>query len=66
MKYKIEIWQYCSLSGLYESDDIEDIVKWYKSEWQDCYDDGGCTFEVYEYGRKLSFEESFDLGFFDD
>ena len=63
MKYKIEIWQYHSLSEIFESDNIDEVVRWYRSEWQYCYESGGCCFEVYEYGRQLSFEEEWDLGF---
>ena len=66
MKYKIEIWHYCSLADFFESDDIKEVVKWYRSEWKTCYDDGNCCFEVYEYGRQLSFDEVWELGFFND
>ena len=33
MKYRIEIWQYQNITETYESDNIEDILKWYKLYW---------------------------------
>ena len=64
MKYKIEIWQYGSITEIYESENIEDIVAWYKSNWEMCWDMGGCAFEVYENGKQLSFDEEYELGFY--
>lgn len=63
MKYKIEIWQWHSISETYESDNIEDILDWYKSNWLYCYEIGQCTFCVYENERELSFEEENSFGF---
>lgn len=62
--YKIEIWQYYSLTKSYESDNIKKILRWYKNKWQYCYDCGGCTFDVYEDGVELSFDEKYELGFY--
>ena len=64
MKYKIEIWQYHSLVETYESDNIEDILVWYESNWKWPYELGDCAFEIYKDGRNLSFEEENELGFF--
>lgn len=64
MKYRIEIWQYQNLAESYESDDIEDILKWYKTKWWWVYELGNCSFEVYENNRELSFEEGNKLGFY--
>ena len=63
MKYKIEIWQYHIIAETYESDDIKDILSWYRSHWQYTYDMGYCSFDVYENGRELSFEEELEFGF---
>lgn len=64
MKYKIEIWQYHNLTETYESNDIEDILSWYKSDWYYCYDMGGCSFNIYEDGKLLDFDEENKLGFY--
>lgn len=63
MKYKIEIWQWHSLTTTFESDNIEDVMDWYKAEWWYCYEMGNCSFSVYENDRELSFEEEAKLGF---
>lgn len=63
MKYKIEIWQWHSLTTTFESDNIEDVVDWYKAEWWWIYEMGDCSFSVYENDRELSFEEEAKLGF---
>ena len=65
MKYKIEIWQYHSITTTYESDDIEDVLLWYKAEWYMAYENGFCAFYIYEYDRPLSFDEEYELGFHD-
>lgn len=36
-KYKIEIWQYHSIVDTFESDNINEILEWYKEEWQAAY-----------------------------
>ena len=62
--YRIEIWQYHSLTETYESDSVEEILDWYKNNnWQYCYECGGCAFDVYKDGIELSFEEEYKLGF---
>ena len=65
MKYKIEIWQYHIIAETYESDDLTDILSWFRSEWLSAYDMGYCSFNVYEDGRELSFDELYGLGFYD-
>lgn len=65
MKYKIEIWQWRSIADTYESDNVKDVVDWYKTNWQGLYESGNCSFIVYECGRELSFEETFELGFYE-
>lgn len=63
MKYKIEIWRYLSVIDTYESDNIADLIKWYKTNWYYIYESGECSFIVYENGIELSFEEEYQLGF---
>lgn len=64
MKYKIEIWQYFNMTEFFESDNIQDILDWYKENWWGCYEIGGCSFTIYENDRELSFEEEYELGFY--
>ena len=65
MKYKIEIWQWFNMTDSYESDDIQDILSWYKTEgWYGVSENGLCSFGVYENGRELSFDEGYELGFY--
>ena len=64
MKYKIEIWQWQNITETFESDNIEDILEWYRVSWWWIYESGGCSFTVYENGRELSFEEENELGFY--
>lgn len=63
--YKIEIWQRGSLSDVYEADDIQDILAWFKWGWYITYDNGDCSFGVYKNGIRLSFDELNKLGFYD-
>lgn len=66
MKYKIEIWQWRKLVETYESDDIQNILSWYKTEgWYGAWDNDLCSFNVYEGERRLSFDEGYELGFYD-
>ena len=66
MKYKIEIWQWHDITEIYKSNNIKNILLWYKTEgWHDAYNNGLCCFYVYENGRELSFDEKDDLGFYD-
>jgi hypothetical protein len=65
MKYKIEIWQYHSVVETYESDDIEDVLQWYRCYWRWPYELGDCSFDVYKDGRILSWNEEYKLGFCD-
>lgn len=62
--YKIEIWQYHSIIETYENKDVKNVLKWYKENWQTCYDYGSCTFYLYKDDEELSFEKTNELGFF--
>ena len=46
--YKIEIWRYHSIEATYESNDINEVVKWYREEWQYAYEWGECSFSVFK------------------
>lgn len=65
MKYKIEIWQYHSVSDTYESNHIEDILGWYRLKWDYVYERGLCTFYVYEDCVEMTFDELYALGFYE-
>ena len=62
--YKIEILQYHSIVKAYKNEDVKNVLKWYIENWQTCYDYGGCTFYLYKDDKELSFDEKFELGFF--
>ena len=64
MRYKIEIWQWHSIVDTYESNDINEVLEWYKDEWKDCYDYGNCTFYMFDDNKELSFDEKHKLGFY--
>ena len=63
--YKIEIWQYHIIIETYKNKDVKNVLKWYKENWQTCYDYGNCTFYLYKDDEGLSFEETDELGFYD-
>ena len=65
MKYKIEIWQHGHITETYESEEISDILIWYKSKWWWIYEMDGCSFTIYKDDTELEFEEEAKLGFFD-
>lgn len=52
--YKIEIWQYHSISDEFSSDNLEEVKKWYFINWCGCYNSGGCTFYIYHNGEEKS------------
>lgn len=66
MKYKIEIWRFHSVVDVFEHHDINEILRWYKYNWQFVYDNGGCTFYLFKNDKKLTFDETHELGFYDD
>lgn len=65
MKYRIEIWIYHNLHTQFESNNIKKILKWYKQKWQVSYDFGNCTFYLFEDDKRLSFDDVYELGFYD-
>lgn len=65
MKYKIEIWRHHAIIDSFQSDYAQEVLEWYRREWQGFYDNGGCTFYLFKNSRVLSFEEEDSLGFFD-
>ena len=46
--YKIEIWRHHLNVDKYENNDVREVVKWFKEEWQYVNDCGGCAFYVYK------------------
>jgi hypothetical protein len=64
-KIKIEIWIYHRVVDTYESDDIKDVLKWFKKHWGICFDNGGCCFEVFDGEKRMTFEELYEAGFHD-
>lgn len=64
-KYRIEIWRYHAKIDTYESNDIKEILNWYKNNYQILYDYGGCAFDIYEDNKLLDFETEDKLGFYD-
>lgn len=64
MKYRIDIWQYGDISESYESDDIKDLVNWYKENWSTAYYIGECTMDIYKPREDIPYEEAVRLGFY--
>lgn len=62
--YKIEIWQRRSLVEVYEQDDIQNILAWFKWYWFDVSEKGDCAIYVYKNGIEMTFEELYELGFY--
>ena len=62
--YKIEIWQRRSIVEVYEADDIQNILAWFKWYWYGIHEEGGCSICVSKNGIEMSFEELWDLGFY--
>ena len=62
--YKIEIWQHRSLVEVYEADDIQNILAWFKWYWSGVHEEGGCAICVYKNGIELPFENLWELGFY--
>lgn len=63
--YKIEIWRFHVIHETYKSNNIKDILKWYRNNWKISYEYGNCYFEVYKNGKELSFDELEEIGFFE-
>ena len=73
--YKIEIWQRVGkdfrtkytykLIEVYEADDIQDILAWYKFYWYDVRDEGFGSIDVYKNGIPFEVHELWELGFYD-
>ncbi|MBR6523470.1 MAG: hypothetical protein IKT39_02525 [Clostridia bacterium] len=63
MKYKIEIWQHHHITATFESEDISEVLNWYKANWWWIYEMGDCSFTIYKGDAELTFEEENKLGF---
>ena len=64
MKYKIEIWRHHIIEDTTESDNIDDLVSWFKMNYAYAYENGDCCFEVYRDDVLIDFNERLNLGFF--
>lgn len=63
--YKIVIWQKQNITEVYENEDIQNILAWYKMYWHKHWKNGSCAFFVYRNGfEELSFDELYELGFY--
>lgn len=65
MKYKIEIWVHYNVVETYENNDINEVLNWYRNNWQLVDEKGECYVNVSKDNKVLSFEEKYDLGFYD-
>ena len=64
--YRIVIWQNQSISEVYENEDIQNILAWFKMYWYKHWDKGTCAFFVYRNGfEELEFDELYKLGFYE-
>ena len=64
MKYRLEIWQYHSLTTTYENNNIKKVLKWYRENWQGLFDYGYCTFYLFKNNKRLDFDKCYELGFY--
>lgn len=65
MKYKINIWQYHSIIDTYESNKVEEILKWYEENYKFIYEMDNCSFEVFKDNKILTFNQIYELGFYE-
>ena len=65
-KWKIDIWQFHSVVDTYESNDVNEVLKWFRQTWLWSYDNGNCSFVVYKNNKILTFDKVSDLGFYED
>lgn len=61
MKYRIEIWQYHSISETFETDDYNKLLEWYKTNWSWIYENGGCTFYIFEDDDEIDDDRKYDF-----
>ena len=64
MKYRINVWQYGRIIEDYYSNDVNEVVKWYRKNWADSYEVGNCTIEVYESDKDMLFNRAVACGFY--
>lgn len=63
MKYKINIWQYNSITDTYESDKIEEVLKWYEKNYKWTFENGECSFNILKDNEILTIKQEIELGF---
>lgn len=62
--YKIEIWRFHVIHETYKSNDIKDILKWFRENWVLTFSNEECHICVYKNNKELSFHELYELGFY--
>lgn len=62
--YKIEIWRFHIIYDTYTSNDIKDILKWFRENWLLMSSNEECHFFVYKNNKEVSFDELYKLGFY--
>jgi hypothetical protein len=63
--YKIEIWRYHSICETFENEDVKEVLEWFKDNWMEEHENGGCTFYTYKDNEALDYDTEYDLGFHD-
>lgn len=65
MSYKIEIWQYHEQIESHKEKSLDDVLKWYKANWKNDYEQGLCTFYVFKDNKEMTFDELNKVGFYE-
>lgn len=67
--YRIEIYRRykngVAIKEVAESDDIDEILFWFRDNWYICVEKGACYFYLYKNGKKLTYTETKELGFYE-
>lgn len=64
--YRIEIYRYThKLEETYVTNDIDVMLFWYRDQWQICIERGTCYFYLFKDGKKLTYTETKELGFYE-
>ena len=64
-KWKIDIWQFGSIVETYESENIDEVLKWYKENWSLVNEYNGCAFDVFKNDEELTYEQKDEVGFYE-
>jgi len=66
MRYAIEIMESYYAIDEYTSDDIGEVLKWYRKNYKEDCDNGFVKFDLYKDDNYLTFEECYLLGFYEE